>query len=698
MKRIIFACLLLTNMGLFAQTQFLDAYNDLDVSAANLIGTSDNGWITVADIRVDSVTERMAVIKFDMCGDFQWGNFISGENFELRSAEIIQNATGAYHLTASHSDLSQVDAGKYLINLGNAGNISSSWNHSKEGRLISGFFVGTDIEAISDTLIVTEYESNNDQKTLITFDQNDDVVWSKTYSGLPAMPAPMAIQKITDSTIFVTNTFQVALLDTSGEVIWSMKNDSIVIWPEIASTSDNTIGILVSPLRSDSTHMAEGRRIVNLVTFPQSTNNPTTFKGDVKVANLYPELHVADDIFVMTSLDSLTDEDADAQTFTLWDANGAVLEQRYMTDFLTSGIKGDVPFIGFDITPGFAYMTYASADSTLYFAKLGRGSLEVEDMMGCIPSNRDTVKEELMNFWETNMVTVTDYAAIVDTIALRIEAMDTLFMNRQCVNEIPDGMVTQPICPGDTFRLGTQIITEEGTYYDTMVICEEEIITTYEVVFIMIPDAVVDTTICPGDTVFTVGGDILTEPGSFSFTDTLCGQEVETTYNINFFQPPADIQLEVQGCVGSVLNYEHPLTGEIFSLTEDTTIVFSEPTPICTFLQTTTVNIVFNTSDQNFKSLIPNAFTPNNDQMNDFFRIIEDSTATSIEYDQFNMTIINRWGQKVFETTNPSQGWNGNHNGEQAISEVYLYIIEASGRLSGCEFSGTYMGDVTLVK
>ncbi|MBX2817103.1 MAG: gliding motility-associated C-terminal domain-containing protein, partial [Saprospiraceae bacterium] len=64
---------------------------------------------------------------------------------------------------------------------------------------------------------------------------------------------------------------------------------------------------------------------------------------------------------------------------------------------------------------------------------------------------------------------------------------------------------------------------------------------------------------------------------------------------------------------------------------------------------------------------IPNAFTPNADDLNDRFRVI---IMGAIELLDFK--IFNRWGQVVYDDTN-EMGWDGRINGDNAPSEVYAY-------------------------
>ncbi|MCH8555493.1 MAG: gliding motility-associated C-terminal domain-containing protein [Schleiferiaceae bacterium] len=67
---------------------------------------------------------------------------------------------------------------------------------------------------------------------------------------------------------------------------------------------------------------------------------------------------------------------------------------------------------------------------------------------------------------------------------------------------------------------------------------------------------------------------------------------------------------------------------------------------------------------------VPNAFTPNDDGQNDVFKV----EGTSIR--NFHMIIFNRWGQKVYESTNIERGWDGTLPNESFAQEgVYTYTI-----------------------
>ncbi len=66
---------------------------------------------------------------------------------------------------------------------------------------------------------------------------------------------------------------------------------------------------------------------------------------------------------------------------------------------------------------------------------------------------------------------------------------------------------------------------------------------------------------------------------------------------------------------------------------------------------------------------LPNAFTPNRDGNNDAFKLLR---ASNLQ--EFHLVIYNRFGQKVFETKDYSQGWDGMCNGQSQSSGLYVWF------------------------
>jgi gliding motility-associated-like protein len=74
------------------------------------------------------------------------------------------------------------------------------------------------------------------------------------------------------------------------------------------------------------------------------------------------------------------------------------------------------------------------------------------------------------------------------------------------------------------------------------------------------------------------------------------------------------------------------------------------------------------------KFFMPNAFTPNNDGLNDDFIPIGSFDGLR----QYSFTIWNRWGDRIFSTNDYNAGWNGqrNNTGDHAPPGVYAYLLE----------------------
>ena len=63
---------------------------------------------------------------------------------------------------------------------------------------------------------------------------------------------------------------------------------------------------------------------------------------------------------------------------------------------------------------------------------------------------------------------------------------------------------------------------------------------------------------------------------------------------------------------------------------------------------------------------VPTAFTPNGDGRNDVFRPVVYGIAV-----EYNFIVYNRWGQKVFISNTPGEGWDGTISGT-ASTKWYL--------------------------
>jgi len=87
---------------------------------------------------------------------------------------------------------------------------------------------------------------------------------------------------------------------------------------------------------------------------------------------------------------------------------------------------------------------------------------------------------------------------------------------------------------------------------------------------------------------------------------------------------------------------------------------------------------------------VPNVFTPNGDGVNDEFRVAYRSIKT------YRIDIFNRWGRKVYSSTNPALGWDGRIGKGEASPGVYFYVIEAEGFIKEERYK--LHGTITLIR
>ncbi len=165
-----------------------------------------------------------------------------------------------------------------------------------------------------------------------------------------------------------------------------------------------------------------------------------------------------------------------------------------------------------------------------------------------------------------------------------------------------------------------------------------------------------------------------------------CGNTAKDTANITFSKyPTADFTFSPS--YSDLLN---PLVEFIDLSSNDVTQWFWDfgvnngnsflQNPYYTYSDTGnyTVNLIvnnqFNCLDSTSKTVrineistlyIPNAFTPNNDEINDVFRIFGNEIA------QFELFIFNRWGEQIFESQSIDNSWSG----KNSSTGIYTYKI-----------------------
>jgi gliding motility-associated-like protein len=92
---------------------------------------------------------------------------------------------------------------------------------------------------------------------------------------------------------------------------------------------------------------------------------------------------------------------------------------------------------------------------------------------------------------------------------------------------------------------------------------------------------------------------------------------------------------------------------------------------------------------QNAELYIPNAFVPRG--VNSIFKPV----GSFVEVDEYHFMVFDRWGEKVFETSDKNGGWDGTVNGKKGEEGTYAYLI--SYKTSHGEYVDR-KGGVTLIR
>ena len=95
--------------------------------------------------------------------------------------------------------------------------------------------------------------------------------------------------------------------------------------------------------------------------------------------------------------------------------------------------------------------------------------------------------------------------------------------------------------------------------------------------------------------------------------------------------------------------------------------------------------------NENVEMLLPNAFTPNADNLNDVFKIVNEE-----DFENISIRIYNRWGEMVFSSIESNLAWDGTYNGKDQAEDNYTYYVEATAKTTKKQMKVS--GPVTLFR
>ena len=308
--------------------------------------------------------------------------------------------------------------------------------------------------------------------------------------------------------------------------------------------------------------------------------------------------------------------------------------------------------------------------------------------------------------------------------------IDSLILN---INSASFNFTADSVCQGDSVFIGGAYQTSSGVFYDTIIngainTCDSIIETVLLVKANANANIISDSIFCDYDIATNLqanssggiwNGNGITDSilGTFEPTIAAIGNNVITYYISSFCGDSSDINIKVfdspilsantkdDSCMSSI-GYIHLIVSggtlpfvyswdngassdSLFNILSGVYIITVTDSNNCRKSSLYTIGDN-DPSDCNGFLWLPNIFSPNGDGVNDVLYVRGAEGAQVFSY-----IIFNRWGQKVFETKNYTEGWDGTFKGVVLNDGVFAYTVSATF-LDGIE--SNISGTITLIK
>ena len=242
------------------------------------------------------------------------------------------------------------------------------------------------------------------------------------------------------------------------------------------------------------------------------------------------------------------------------------------------------------------------------------------------------------------------------------------------------------LCSGDSLSVGANYYKVSGIFNDTLQningcdsIIETELLILDNIVFSQNIELCVSDSIVVGTSVYQETGNYIDSLISYKGCDSL----VNTNLTL------LEIEQEIESykiCVGDSIE----LNMGIFSEPGSYTFLIEEEND-CNY--ELTINIELDDDEicsaNNCKTYIPNVFSPDDDGMNDTFQPF--SKVVTFE----ELMIFDRWGNKLYESTDLNPTWDGTFQNKKLLPAVYVYMIKGVCK-DGEQV--IFVNDITLIR
>lgn len=244
------------------------------------------------------------------------------------------------------------------------------------------------------------------------------------------------------------------------------------------------------------------------------------------------------------------------------------------------------------------------------------------------------------------------------------------------------------ICQGETYTFNEQPLNTSGLYwytYTNAAGCDS--LKVLELNVHPVPSTVISTSICKGQQY-----EGYEKSGSYTdvFSSSTGCDSIRLLHLIVNETPEPDLGEITALCAGdslvlnpgSFLNYrwQDGSSSNRYIVTQPG--VYSVMVSNGCYSATKQIRIADGICDINFA----NAFSPNGDGKNDRFLLRSD-----LSLQHFRLSVYNRWGQKVFETSDPLRGWDGGYSGIPQPAGVYVWYCSFSKNGTVAKRKGSVM-------
>jgi len=317
-------------------------------------------------------------------------------------------------------------------------------------------------------------------------------------------------------------------------------------------------------------------------------------------------------------------------------------------------------------------------------------------------SNQNPIICQGQPFTLPSGIIVTTTGVFIDTLQnAAANGCDSIVITNLTVNPAVSFVQNFNECQGFSVTVGTNNYTTTGNFIDTLTAtsgCDSIVTTNLTITTPIVTNQAFNE--CQGFSV-TVGTNTYTTSGIY--TDVMNGCDTVIT-DLTINPPPTLTLIKVDdncggntGSITALVTTTNPPVTYNWNTGDNDSVISNLPVGTYNLtindasgcVNSDTINVLDLEIECDFFIFIPNVFTPNGDGSNDVF-FVNGKGITGL-----SVKIYNRWGNKVFESSDINQGWDGKHNGADQNTAVFVYVLEANFENGK---TVTESGNVSLVR